>query len=172
MTLRNQPLCNDLCSKNYCFRHSYNKWPLLLVCVCGCMFAVCVSQVLSFPAPNTLIIAYQQFGPEVFLCRQLIWFISKLPVQFDQRTRREGKQEKLGEWQKWRNRENESKVGGCRKRKRKMLDCRKWKREYNRVLWGKMEGWHWRFALITQKEKRWLICLPGRWHAPAKAESC
>ncbi len=85
------------------------------MCVCVCVevcLRVCVSQVLTFPAPNTLIIAYQQFGPEVFLCRQLIWFISKLPVRFDQRTRREGKQEKLGEWQKLENRENKSEVGG------------------------------------------------------------
>ncbi len=154
-------IINDLCCCNVC------------VCVKVCL-RVCVSQVLTFPAPNTLIIAYQQFGPEVFLCRQLIWFISYLPVRFDQRTRREGKQEKLGEWQKWEDRENESEMGGWgwRDIMRKVWECRKWKREYNVCFGGKMEGWHWRFALITQKEKRWLICLPGRWHAPAEAESC
>lgn len=121
---------------------------------------VCVSQVLTFPAPNTLIIAYQQFGPEVFLCRQLIWFISKLPVRFDQRTRREGKQEKLGEWQKWEDRENESEVGGG-DIMRKVWACRKWKREYNHVLWEKDGGMTLEVCPDHSKRKKddWFACL-------------
>jgi len=59
-------------------------------------------------------------------------------------------------------------IGGWRDRKRKMWECRKWKREYNRVLWGKMEGWHWRLALISQKEKKMIDLLAWEMTSPSR----